>query len=126
MPTATAASCPQYGRRPVVLRFSAGPEISSRPWARPWRARNGPLGQTGRVDGVRVAAALGLGRVRECRAVTGGVMNLSWRLTTDAGTFAVKRLRDRTAGEIRVVNELLPRLALAGFPVPTPRGDPVR
>src|SRR5689334_2436470 len=53
-------------------------------------------------------------------------MNLTWRLTTDAGTFAVKQVRDRTPAEIRVVNELLPRLAGAGFPVPTPRGDPVR
>jgi homoserine kinase type II len=58
--------------------------------------------------------------------MTTGVMNLSWRLTTDAGTFAVKQLRDRTPDEIRVVNELLPRLAREGFPVPTPRGDPVR
>lgn len=79
-----------------------------------------------RVDGGRIAAALGLGRVLDCRAVTGGVMNLNWRLTTDAGTFAVKQLRDRTPDEIRVVNELLPRLARDGFPVPTPHGDPVR
>jgi len=64
--------------------------------------------------------------VLDCRPVTGGVMNLTWRLTTDAGTFAVKQLRDRTPDEIRVVNELLPRLAGEGFPVPTPCGDPVR
>jgi len=78
------------------------------------------------VEWGRIAGALGLGRVSDCRAVTSGVMNLNWRLTTDAGTFAVKQLRDRTPGEIRMVNELLPRLAAAGFPVPTPRGDPVR
>ncbi|WP_051807224.1 phosphotransferase [Actinoplanes subtropicus] len=71
-------------------------------------------------------AALGLGRVRDCRPIATGVMNQSWRLTTDAGVFAVKRLRDRTPDEVRVVNELLPRLAGEGFPVPTPRGDPVR
>ena len=70
--------------------------------------------------------ALGLGRVRDCQAMTTGVMNESWRLTTDAGVFAVKRLRDRTPDEMKVVNELLPRLARAGFPVPQPCGDPVR
>ncbi|MCU7725465.1 phosphotransferase [Actinoplanes sp. KI2] len=78
------------------------------------------------MEWVRIAGALGLGRVHDCQAVTSGVMNLSWRLTTDAGTFAVKQLRDRTPDEIRVVNDLLPRLAGAGFPVPTPRGDPVQ
>jgi homoserine kinase type II len=57
--------------------------------------------------------------------MTTGVMNESWRLTTGTGTFAVKRLRDRTPDEIRVVNELLPKLARAGFPVPSPCGDPV-
>src|SRR4051794_17902854 len=86
----------------------------------------GGVCEAGGGDSARGAGGLGVGRVHDCRTVTSGVMNLNWRLTTDAGTFAVKQLRDRTPDEIRVVNELLPRLAGDGFPVPTPCGDPVR
>jgi homoserine kinase type II len=51
-------------------------------------------------------------------------MNLSWRLTTSAGTFAVKQLLDRSPGELRPLLEVLPRLAAMGFPVPLPHGRP--
>ncbi|WP_433367467.1 phosphotransferase [Actinoplanes sp. CA-142083] len=73
----------------------------------------------------RVAEAFGLGRVLDCRPMTDGVMNLSWRLTTPAGTFAVKQLRDRTPGELRPLLEILPRLAAMGFPVPLPYQAPM-
>jgi hypothetical protein len=55
------------------------------------------------VEWGRVADALGLGRVHDCQPVTGGVMSLNWRLITDAGTFAVKRLRDRGRVHSRVI-----------------------
>ncbi|MFF5294119.1 phosphotransferase [Paractinoplanes globisporus] len=74
----------------------------------------------------RVADSFGLGRVLACRQLTDGVMNLTWCLTTDAGIFAVKQLRDRSPEEVRVAHDLLPRLAALGFPVPAPVGGPVR
>ena len=67
-----------------------------------------------------VAAGFGLGRVAGCVAVAEGVMNLTWRLSTDLGTYAVKRLRDRPPGEVRTGLALLPRLARRGFPVAVP------
>ncbi|BCJ40044.1 hypothetical protein GCM10010168_29020 [Actinoplanes ianthinogenes] len=48
-------------------------------------------------------------------------MNLNWRVTTDAGDFAVKRLTDRSPEAFRAAQDLLPRLAELGFPVPAPR-----
>jgi Ser/Thr protein kinase RdoA (MazF antagonist) len=73
----------------------------------------------------RMAEALGLGPVLDWRPMSGGEMNLSWRLTTPRGVFAVKQLRDRTPDEMRPVLELLPRLAAKGFPVPRPYGNPI-
>ncbi|BCY12162.1 phosphotransferase [Actinoplanes sp. L3-i22] len=69
----------------------------------------------------RVAAEFRLGRVLDCRAVQTGVMNLNWQFTTDRGTFAVKRLTDRPPEAVRAAQDLLPRLAAAGFPVAAPR-----
>lgn len=48
-------------------------------------------------------------------------MNLNWRVTTDRGDFAVKRVTDRSPEAYRAAQEMLPRLAGLGFPVPVPR-----
>ncbi|AEV85896.1 aminoglycoside phosphotransferase [Actinoplanes sp. SE50] len=71
-----------------------------------------------------IADAFGLGRVVACRVVTTGFMNLTWRLTTDRGEFAVKRLTDRSPEEFEDIQNLLPRLAERGFPVPLARRTP--
>ncbi|MFI1988952.1 phosphotransferase [Actinoplanes sp. NPDC020271] len=68
-----------------------------------------------------VAHEFRLGRVVSCSAVQTGVMNLNWQFTTDRGTFAVKRLTDRSPEAVRVGQSLLPRLAERGFPVASPR-----
>lgn len=69
----------------------------------------------------RIAREFRLGRVVDCRAVQTGVMNLNWQLTTELGTFAVKRLTDRPPEAVRAGQELLPRLAEKGFPIAAPR-----
>ncbi|WP_433295978.1 phosphotransferase [Actinoplanes sp. CA-030573] len=65
----------------------------------------------------RVAAAFQLGEVVDCRPVTTGVMNQSWRLRTTIGTYAIKQLRDRPVADVRAAQALMPPLAARGFPV---------
>jgi homoserine kinase type II len=65
----------------------------------------------------RIAHEFGLGRVVSSRTLAEGIMNLSWRLDTDTGSYAVKLLCDRSPDEIRAAHRLMPRLAARGFPV---------
>ncbi|GAA4610009.1 homoserine kinase type II [Actinoplanes octamycinicus] len=68
-----------------------------------------------------IAEHFRLGRVVACRPVATGVMNLNWRVTTDRGDFAVKRVTDRPPEAFRAAQRILPGLAERGFPVPAPR-----
>jgi Ser/Thr protein kinase RdoA (MazF antagonist) len=65
-----------------------------------------------------VASRFGLGDVIACAPITEGLMNPNWRLTTTAGTFAVKQLRDVTPAAARRQHAVLPLLAARGVPVP--------
>jgi Ser/Thr protein kinase RdoA (MazF antagonist) len=65
-----------------------------------------------------VASRFGLGDVIACTPITEGLMNPNWRLTTSAGVFAVKQLRDVTPAAARRQDAVLPLLAARGVPVP--------
>ena len=68
-----------------------------------------------------LADRFALGAVSSCVPITSGLMNLNWRLTTAAGVFAVKRLRDASPAAVRRQHQVLPRLAERGLPVPAAR-----
>jgi Ser/Thr protein kinase RdoA (MazF antagonist) len=68
-----------------------------------------------------VAREYHLGPVLDFRRATAGIMNLNWSLVTEAGTFAVKLLRDATPGQVRAVQRVLPRMAELGIRVPIAR-----
>ena len=72
-----------------------------------------------------VASHFGLGEVIACTPVVGGLMNPNWRLTTTAGVFAVKQLRDATPAAARRQQAVLPLLAAGGVPVPETSGAEV-
>lgn len=65
-----------------------------------------------------MASRFGLGEVIDCAPITEGLMNPNWRLTTTAGVFAVKQLRDAAPAAGRRQQWLLPVLAARGLPVP--------
>lgn len=65
----------------------------------------------------RVAEAFSLGEVVECRPLTAGVMNQSWRLRTTIGTYAIKQVRDRPVPDVRAAHAVMPLLAARGLPV---------
>lgn len=68
----------------------------------------------------QVAAGFRLGRVISCRRVIQGLMNSNWRLETEAGSYAIKQLRDRPPATVRDNHRVLPRLAERDLPVPLP------
>lgn len=72
-----------------------------------------------------MAARFGLGSVIDCTPITEGLMNPNWRLTTTAGVFALKQLRDATPAAARRQESVLPLLAAYGVPVPEVRGGEV-
>lgn len=68
----------------------------------------------------RIATAFGLGRVLSCRRIAQGLMNPNWKLTTEAGSYAIKQLQDRPPETVRDNHRVLPKLAEQGLPVPLP------
>ena len=68
-----------------------------------------------------LADRFAVGAVSSCVPITEGLMNLNWRLTTVAGVFAVKLLRDASPAAVRRQHRMLPLLAERGLPVPTAR-----
>jgi hypothetical protein len=74
----------------------------------------------------RVAERFGLGRpVRAPVAVTGGLSNQLWRLDTDLGTYAVKRMvlnadRPGFTADVEAAFQIEHRAWAAGVPVPEP------
>jgi Ser/Thr protein kinase RdoA (MazF antagonist) len=72
-----------------------------------------------------VASRFGLGEVIACTPITEGLMNPNWRLTTTAGVFAVKQLRDAAPAAGRRQQWVLPLLAARGLPVPEVLGAEV-
>jgi hypothetical protein len=77
-----------------------------------------------------VAARFGLGRpVREPARVPGGLSNELWRLDTEQGAFAVKRMvanaaRPGFAANVEAAFEVERRAFTAGVPMPEPIPDP--
>ncbi|MFJ7912679.1 phosphotransferase [Kitasatospora sp. NPDC096204] len=61
--------------------------------------------------------AFGLGEVRECRFLSDGLMNGSWRLDTAEGSFALKRITDVPLPLARRNLAVLSALADDGLPV---------
>jgi hypothetical protein len=72
-----------------------------------------------------VASRFGLGEVIACTPITEGLMNPNWRLTTTAGVFAIKQLRDAAPADGRRQQSVLPLLAARGLPVPEVMGAEV-
>jgi Ser/Thr protein kinase RdoA (MazF antagonist) len=68
-----------------------------------------------------LAERFAVGAVSSCVPITQGLMNPNWRLTTTAGVFAVKQLRDASPAAVRHHHRVLPLLAERGLPVPTAR-----
>ncbi len=71
----------------------------------------------------RVAAAFGLGTVTAARFLADGLMNDNWRVETDAGVFAVKKIRDVSLPTARRNLKVLGELAAQRLPVPEPVQD---
>ena len=67
-----------------------------------------------------VTNAFGLGTPARLTPLGTGFMNRNWRVTTPAGTFAVKQLLDHNPDQARRTHAVLNALAARGFPVPTP------
>ncbi|WP_406186207.1 phosphotransferase [Streptomyces sp. NBC_01006] len=87
---------------------------------------NGETRQTAAADTVagdldQLALSFGLGSLQELRFLDAGMMNRNWRLTSDAGVFALKQLQDVPAVKARRSLETLTPLAEAGLPVCAPR-----
>src|SRR4051812_38669599 len=70
-----------------------------------------------------VTNAFGLGTPERLEPLT-ITMNRNWRVTTPAGTFAVKQLLDHSPEQARRTHAVLGALAVRGLPVPTPLGLP--
>ena len=67
-----------------------------------------------------VTNAFGLGSPVSLEPLTNGFMNRNWRVTTPAGTFAVKQLLDHNPDQARRTHAVLGTLAARGFPAPNP------
>lgn len=68
-----------------------------------------------------LARRYGLGRVHDWRYLPHGLMNANWRITADAGDFALKRLVDVSAERAERNFALSQLLVSAGIPVCAPR-----
>jgi len=91
---------------------------------------SGWLGEDLAVDGERVARQFGLGRlVAEPVAVGGGLSNEMWRLVTESGVFAVKRMivnadRPDFVGNVEASFAVERRAWAAGVAMPEPVPEP--
>jgi len=61
-----------------------------------------------------------VGTPRVTRRLVAGLMNLSWRVETDAGTYVLKRVGDVDRRALGEQHRVLRALAGAGLPVPVP------
>ncbi|HEY3683673.1 MAG TPA: phosphotransferase [Streptosporangiaceae bacterium] len=68
----------------------------------------------------RVLRRWRIGAPRSARTLTSGLMNLNWRVETDDGTYALKRVSDIDRRTLRAQHEVIGALAEAGIPVPVP------
>lgn len=65
-----------------------------------------------------VVEAFGLGAATTIEPLPLGFMNRNWRVTTPAGTFAVKQVLDAHAEKVSRQHAATAALAERGFPVP--------
>lgn len=76
----------------------------------------------------QVCDAFGLGGVQAMHHLPVGAMNRNWRVDTDTGSYAVKELQDRNAGDVGARHRTMKLLIERGVPVPEPLeqagGDP--
>lgn len=68
----------------------------------------------------RVLRRWRIGAPRSARTLTSGLMNLNWRVETDDGTYALKRVSDVDRRTLRAQHQVVVALADAGLPVPVP------
>lgn len=71
-------------------------------------------------DLLLISGAFGLGEVRDVTFLTAGIMNCNWRVSTGAGTYALKLLRDVPAAVAARNAGVLDGLAARGVPVCPP------
>ena len=67
-----------------------------------------------------IAQGFGLGQVQVTEFLPAGLMNENWRIVSDRGTFAVKRVLDSSAGDMRSNLSVMLTLAVRGLPVCAP------
>lgn len=68
----------------------------------------------------RVLGRWRVGTPLDARTLTSGLMNLNWRVETDQGTYALKRVSDVDRRTLRAQHRVVAALADAGIPVPVP------
>jgi len=68
----------------------------------------------------RVLGRWRVGTPLDARTLTSGLMNLNWRVETDRGTYALKRVSDVDRRTLRAQHRVVAALADAGIPVPVP------
>lgn len=113
LPTLTASPAPATGR----AGDSAAPLVAV-PDPAPDLLRADPYGGTDLIT--RVLSRWRAGAPLHARTLTSGLMNLNWRVETDLGTYALKRVADVDRRTLRAQHRVVAALAETGIPVPVP------